>query len=548
MTDGTYDPTLRRPESGSAITDLPEGLEVGEYRVLRKIGEGGMGAVYAAIHPVIGKRVAIKVLAPHIAKHPELVRRFIDEARAVNKIGHPNIVDIFSFGWLADQRHYFAMEYLEGLSLADRMKAGTIEIVEARRLLGQICGALEAAHQAGIIHRDLKPDNIWVAAPKHGESFAKLLDFGIAKLMGDGESAPRTVTGAIMGTPAYMAPEQCRGVGVEPRTDVYALGVILYEMFAGQTPFQGSFVELITQHLSVVPEPPSSHRPIPAALERLILACLDKDPVKRPASAAALRRELEAVLGGAPSSSAASPGPAAAAPAPEAASGGLAGISAGGSTPAAETGLALDTLAPPPGKTSPGATLVPARARLPRLWLGGAVVTILGVVLVAVLARRAETPDANARIGGDTSGVAAPAAAAPAAFGHVRVQAENVNNARFFIDDRLVASGAREADLPSVVPDRPHVLRIEADGLSPAERRFTVAPGGIVEIRMALGAAPALTSKRTPPPPPSPPHSVTGAPAALVNPARPRTPEVRPPGAKPTRHRDGLVGDDIFDK
>src|SRR3954467_11648901 len=120
---GMHDPTIDRRHGGVAGPgDLPEGLEVGEYRVLRKIGEGGRGAVYAAVHPVIGKRVAIKVLAPQIAAHPELVRRFIDEARAVNKIGHPNIVDIFSFGWLADQRHYFVMEYLEGQTLADRMK------------------------------------------------------------------------------------------------------------------------------------------------------------------------------------------------------------------------------------------------------------------------------------------------------------------------------------------------------------------------------------------------------------------------------------------
>src|SRR4051812_14405882 len=209
-------------------------MEVGEYRVLRKIGEGGMGSVYSAVQPVIGKRVAIKVLAPHIAAHPELVRRFVDEARAVNKIGHPNIVDIFSFGWLPDQRHYFAMEYLEGQTLSDRMKAGPIPVDEARRLLGQICGALEAAHQVGIIHRDLKPENIWIAQPKHGDSYAKLLDFGIAKLLGDADSAPHTQTGAIMGTPAYMAPEQCRGIGIEPRTDLYSLGVILYEMFTGR--------------------------------------------------------------------------------------------------------------------------------------------------------------------------------------------------------------------------------------------------------------------------------------------------------------------------
>src|SRR4051812_23468286 len=253
-------------------------MEVGEYRVLRKIGEGGMGSVYSAVQPVIGKRVAIKVLAPQIAAHPELVRRFIDEARAVNKIGHPNIVDIFSFGWLPDQRHYFVMEYLEGRSLADHLKAAAISRVEAGRLLGQICGALEAAHQAGIVHRDLKPDNIWVAQPKHGDSFAKLLDFGIAKLMVETDNTAKTQTGAIMGTPAYMAPEQCRGVGVEARTDIYALGVILYEMFTGQTPFRGNFVELITHHLSTVPSPPSTLRAISKPLERLILACLEKDP------------------------------------------------------------------------------------------------------------------------------------------------------------------------------------------------------------------------------------------------------------------------------
>ena len=174
-----------------------------------------MGSVYAAVQPVIGKRVAIKVLAPHIASNPELVRRFVDEARAVNQIGHPNIVDIFSFGWLPDGRHYFVMEFLDGQSLADRIKRGPFQPDEARRLLRQICQALEAAHRQGIVHRDLKPDNIWIVQPQHGDSYAKLLDFGIAKLMGDGDAGQRTQTGIVMGTPAYMSPEQCRGVNVE---------------------------------------------------------------------------------------------------------------------------------------------------------------------------------------------------------------------------------------------------------------------------------------------------------------------------------------------
>ena len=534
---GTYDPTLKRPNSGPPGIDLPEGMEVGEYRVLRKIGEGGMGAVYAAVHPVIGKRVAIKVLAPHIAKHPELVRRFVDEARAVNKIGHPNIVDIFSFGWLPDQRHYFAMEYLEGQNLADRMKAGPIAVDEARRLLGQICSALEAAHQTGIVHRDLKPDNIWVAQPRHGDSFAKLLDFGIAKLLGDGDAAPHTVTGAIMGTPAYMAPEQCRGVGVGPRADVYALGVILYEMFAGRTPFQGSFVELITQHLSDAPEPPSRHAPVAPALERLILACLEKDPEKRPSSPAMVRQQLEAALANA--------APLAPAPVVVRAPG------AAASSPVAARPVVAspDTLAPPPGKTFPGATLVPARAKLPWAWIGGGAAAIAALVLVSAYARQHARSDPKAPPPATEAALAdgASAAAAPVgAFGHVRVLAQNAGSARFFIDDRLVASGAREADLPSVTPDRAHVLRVEADGLAPAERRFTVAAGGVVEIQMALTSAPKLVGPSPSPPvapsPAAPPRASNHAGSSHARPGA----ESHPAPPRPPHHRDGLVGDEIF--
>ena len=290
-----------RPSTGgtgvpSAPAICPRGWRSVSTACSKKIGEGGMGSVYAAIQPVIGKRVAIKVLAQHIASNPELVRRFVDEARAVNQIGHPNIVDIFSFGWLPDKRHYFAMEFLDGQSLADRMKRGPFPPDEARRLLRQICQALEAAHRQGIVHRDLKPDNICIVQPQHGDSYAKLLDFGIAKLVGDADEGQRTQTGIVMGTPAYMSPEQCRGVNVGLGTDIYALGMILYEMFAGKLPFQGSFAELITHHLMTVPEAPSRHRPMPRALEQLIMRCVDKDPAQRPQTAEELGKALEAAL------------------------------------------------------------------------------------------------------------------------------------------------------------------------------------------------------------------------------------------------------------
>jgi hypothetical protein len=277
----------------TAGSDLEPGAKIGEYVVDRKLAEGGMGSVYAGHHPVIGKRVAVKVLSAQCAHIPDLVRRFVEEARAVNKIGHPNIIDIFSFGTLADARPFFVMEYLEGANLAERLEAGNLTATETRRLLRQICGALEAAHRAGIVHRDLKPENIWIAAPTHEDSFAKVLDFGIAKLL-DNPAGKSTQTGAAMGTPRYMAPEQCMGRPVDHRADIYSLGVILYEIFAGIVPFRGeSFGELIYQHMSEPPEPPSRHRRMDPELERIILACLEKDPAKRPESAKELGRMLD---------------------------------------------------------------------------------------------------------------------------------------------------------------------------------------------------------------------------------------------------------------
>jgi serine/threonine-protein kinase len=285
-----------RPEI-VAMSELAAGTMVGEYRVTHKLGEGGMGVVYAGIHPEIGKRVAIKILGPQAAAHPDLIRRFKEEARAVNKIRHPNIIDIFAFNQLADGRHYFVMEYLDGESLTDRLARGPMDFGEMRRLLAQICSALHAAHEAGVVHRDLKPDNIWVATPPLSESRIKLLDFGIAKL-NDISTAHSTQSGVPMGTPLYMAPEQAMGRAIDRRVDIYALGVLLYQVFAGTLPFHGATPhEVVLKHVTEPALPPSRHREIrPQGMEEIILACLEKDPQARPESAASLAARIEAVF------------------------------------------------------------------------------------------------------------------------------------------------------------------------------------------------------------------------------------------------------------
>jgi hypothetical protein len=298
---GAHDPGLMDTAAPAAAGPHP-GTRVGEYEIERELGRGGMGTVFAAHHPVIGKRVAIKVLDAYFSRDMALVRRFLDEARAVNKIGHPNIIDVFSFGQLPDGRQYFVMEFLEGETMADWLLRGRPDPQEARRLLLQVCEALEAAHREGIIHRDLKPENLWIARPKHGEAFMKVLDFGIAKLVAEQDTVNVTKTGTVMGTPQFMSPEQCTGRGVDHRTDLYALGVILFRIYCGRLPFEGeSVAEVMTAQLTQPPPKPSQFAQLSPPLENLILSCLDKNPANRPVSAAELGMRLREVaqVGGA---------------------------------------------------------------------------------------------------------------------------------------------------------------------------------------------------------------------------------------------------------
>ena len=285
--------------------DLDPGMVLGEYQIEGKIAEGGMGTVYAAVHPMIGKRAAIKVLKADLCRDRVVAERFVDEARAVNQIGHPNIVDIFSFGEMPDGRRYFAMEWLKGETLRDRLRHGPMTLEQMAHIIRNLARALEAAHEKGIIHRDLKPENVFLVEIRDEPMHVKLLDFGVAKLAhalveadslrGNGDRydpslegigpATRTYSGEILGTPMYIAPEQARSANdVGWASDIYSLGTIAFELLIGRPPFvANTTVELVTMHLAQMPEKPSSLVPeIPDEIDQLVLAMLAKNPLDRP--------------------------------------------------------------------------------------------------------------------------------------------------------------------------------------------------------------------------------------------------------------------------
>ena len=280
-----HDETVGSGPRLEAGPELPPGTRVGEYEIEGVLGEGGMGKVYAAVHPVIAKRAAVKVLHPEMSVNRGAVERFIQEARAVNQIGHPNIVDIFAFGTLPDGRCYFVMEHLRGVSLRARIDQHPPTIIESLAILDSITIALEAAHEKGIIHRDLKPDNIFLVDVRGAPPTVKLLDFGIAKLLGNEDNrAQRTRTGNVLGTPAYISPEQARGQGVDYRTDIYALGGVAYEMLTGQLPYPAdNSADMLAKHLY---EPPPSVRAVaphvPGELDQLITRMMAKEVARRP--------------------------------------------------------------------------------------------------------------------------------------------------------------------------------------------------------------------------------------------------------------------------
>ncbi len=303
-------------------------MTVGNYKVKRVLGRGGMGTVFEGEHVYIGKRVALKILHARYAKYEDAVKRFLREARAASSISHPNIVDVTDFGPMPDGGVFFVMEYLEGTSIEDLIeKRGAIELHRSLNIANQMALALAAAHEKGIIHRDLKPDNImlirmpgrrdlvraltdptssnpadFVIEKEEQFDFVKIFDFGIAKVLTPDQFSPKkTAQGAVFGTPEYMSPEAAKGHEVDHRSDVYSLGVILFDMLCGRPPFEAEAAsDVLAMQIAEQPPSPAQLAPqqeITEATEAMLFRALHKNPDDRHQSMDEFRAELQNCYG-----------------------------------------------------------------------------------------------------------------------------------------------------------------------------------------------------------------------------------------------------------
>jgi serine/threonine protein kinase len=290
----------------TAPTDPLVGTVVaGRYEVIKLLGAGGMGSVYLAEHSAIEKKVALKVLHPEYATKGDIVTRFQQEAISASRIKHPNVLEVFDFGQLADGSFFLAMEFLEGNDLADEIqKNRVLDALRGLHYALQICRALAAAHQKGVVHRDMKPENVFLQRTSDGEDIVKIVDFGIAQLRSNEDVAagekPRrlTRTGMIFGTPEYMSPEQAAGRHADLRADIYAVGIILYEMFTGAVPFTGeTFLAVLAKHLNEAPPAMTAVYPeleLSEEFQAVIYRALEKNPDARFQTMTALSQALQA--------------------------------------------------------------------------------------------------------------------------------------------------------------------------------------------------------------------------------------------------------------
>jgi serine/threonine-protein kinase len=281
----------------------------GRYQIVRRIGEGGMGAVYEAKHTLIGKRVAVKVLLEKFLTKSDFVARLLQEARLASSIGHENIVDVTDFGTTDDGRSFVVMEFLDGEALSQLvMREAPLPVERSLRIARQVASALGAAHAKGIFHRDVKPENVYLVQRADAD-FVKVVDFGISKAVKQGgqDEGPETYrlthTGLLLGTPLYMSPEQARGdEDVDHRADIWALGVMMYECLTGEVPFRANnYLGIISQVLTHTAVPPSKLRPelgIPDAVEAVVMRAMEKDRSRRYAAMSDLERDLERLIAG----------------------------------------------------------------------------------------------------------------------------------------------------------------------------------------------------------------------------------------------------------
>jgi serine/threonine protein kinase len=290
--------TPAAPKGPSRVDPLVGTLIAGKYKIIKKIGEGGMGSVYIADQEPINRKVAIKVLLGKLAEDEVAVKRFEQEARAISKMQHPNTVTIYDFG-TEEGRLYIVMEFLKGTTLTQVLRQdGVLLAPRACKIMRQVCSSLADAHAAGIIHRDLKPDNIFLTEVGGDPDWVKVLDFGVAKLADTEGAGTLTQTGMIFGTPKYMSPEQAEGRPIDYRADIYALGVVLYELLIGRPPFVADTpVGLLLKHISEPPSPFKKIRPdlqIDARVEAIVMKSLEKHPDRRQQVVSELAHELAA--------------------------------------------------------------------------------------------------------------------------------------------------------------------------------------------------------------------------------------------------------------
>jgi len=435
----------------------PRVAELGSFRLVERLGDGGMGAVYRAVHERLGRVVAIKLLHRDLTSDRGLVGRFFAEARAANTIRHEHVVEVYDFVEAGDDV-YFVMEYLRGKDLhevihrshsAGARRSVGVEPVRAVHILEQIAAALHATHARNIVHRDLKPENVFLAERDGGRDFVKIFDFGVAKL--DRTDGRATVQGAVLGTPEYMAPEQASGGAIDGRADLYSLGCIAYEMLTRRQIFGGGAQsEILMRQMTFTPPPIRTHAPdVPAALDAAVMRALDKDPARRPQTALAFAQSVARALGRELETPSA--------------------FRAMRPTPAG----GARTLSSPRTLSGPMLTLTrqPRSARWRWLALGAAIATLLTGAVVA----------AKRSVAGAPAPVAVPIVVRPTQL--VTVQLQSIPSGAEIFDERAARLGVTPYEL--VMPaGGARQVRFQKPGFHSIDRRFEALTDTTIAVRL----------------------------------------------------------------